>query len=62
MVMRRVSRFGSGTVNQNSSKVLDFARSHGLRVVGSWFQRPQAYRWTWYSNAGGVAKDMVNLL
>ena len=37
---------GSGTVNQNSNKFLDFARSHGLRVAGSWFQRPQAHPWT----------------
>ncbi len=26
----------SGAVNQNSTKFLDFARSHGLRVAGSW--------------------------
>ena len=25
----------SGTVNQNCTKFLDFARSHGLRVAGS---------------------------
>ena len=36
-----VSPHGSGTVNQNSRKFLDFARSHGLWVAGSWFQRPQ---------------------
>ena len=57
---------GSGNVNLNSTRFVDFARSHGLRVAGSWFQRPQAHRWTWYSNAGGVAKEidhhMVNLL
>ena len=41
-----VGPHGSGTVNQNSTKFLDFARSHGLRVAGSWFQRPQAHRWT----------------
>ena len=35
---------GSGTVNQNSTKFVDFARSHGLRVAGSWFHRPQAHR------------------
>ena len=39
-----VSPHGSGTVNLNSTKYLDFARSHGLRVAGSWFQRPQAHR------------------
>ena len=37
-----VGLHGSGTVNQNSTKFLDFARSHGLRVAGSWFQRTQA--------------------
>ena len=53
---------GSGTVNQNSMKFLDFAGSHGLRVDGLWFQRPQAHRWTWYSNAGGVAKEIDHVL
>ena len=48
----------SGTVKQNSTKFLEFARSHGLKVAGSWFQRPQAHRWTWYSNAGSVAKEI----
>ena len=49
---------GSGTVNQNSTKFLDFARSHGLMVAASWVLHPQAHHWTWYSNAGGVAKEI----
>ena len=53
---------GSGTVNQNSTKFLYFARSHGLRVAGSWFQHQQARRWTWYSNTGGVAKEIDHVL
>ena len=53
---------GSGTVNQNSTKFLHFARSHELRVASSWFQRPQAHRWTWYSNTGGVAKEIDHVL
>ena len=57
-----VGPHGSGTVNLNSTKFLDFARSHGLRVAGSWLQRPQAHRWTWYSNAGGVAKEIDHVL
>ena len=57
-----VGPHGSGTVNQNSTKFLDFARSHGLRVARSWFQRPQAHRWIWYSNTGGVAKDIDHVL
>ena len=62
MVMRHVDPHGSGTVNQSSTKFLDFARSHGLRVAGSWFQRPQAHHWTCYSNAGGVAKKIDHVL
>ena len=49
---------GSGTVNQDSMKFLDFARSRGLRVAGSWFQRPQVHHWIWCSNAGGVVKEI----
>ena len=36
----RVGPHGSGAVKQNSTKFFDFARSHGLKVAGSWFQRP----------------------
>ena len=60
-----VGPHGSVTVNVNSIRFLDFARSHGLRVASSWFQRPQAHRWTWYSNAGelgGVAKEIDHVL
>ena len=31
-------------------------------MAGSFFQRPQAHRWTWYSNAGGVAKEIHRVL
>ena len=57
-----VGPHGSGTVNQNSTKFLDFARSHRLRVALSWFQHPQAHHWPWYSNAGGVAKEIDHML
>ena len=57
-----VGPHGSGTVNQNSTKFLDNARSHGLRVAGSWFQRPQSHRWTLYSNTSGVAKEIDHVL
>ena len=36
----RVGLRGSGIVKLNIMKFLDFARSHGLRVAGSWFQCP----------------------
>ena len=34
----------------------------GLTMACSWFQRPQAHRWTGYSNAGGVAKEVDHVL
>ena len=57
-----VGPHGSGTVNQNSTKYLEFVRSHGLKVAGSWFQCPQAHQWTGHSNAGGVAKETNHVL
>ena len=57
-----VGPHGSGTVKQNSTKFLDFSRSHGLWVASSWFQLPQAHCWTWYSNADGVAKEIDHVL
>ena len=31
-------------------------------MAGSWFQHPQAHRSTWYSNAGGVEKEIDHIL
>ena len=62
MFMRCVGPHGSATVNRNSTEFIDIARSHGLRVVGSWFQHPQAHHWTWYSNGGGVVKEIAMCL
>jgi len=52
---------GSGNLNQNSTKFINFARSHGRQGAASWIQHPQAHRWTWYSNAG-VAKEIDHVL
>ena len=49
-----VGPHGSGTRNNNSSFLLNFARSRRLR--------PMLHRWTWYSNAGGVAKEIDHML
>ena len=57
-----VGPHGSGMRNQNSALFLDFARSHGLRIAGSWFQRPDLHRWSWYSNTGRVAKEIDHIL
>ena len=57
-----VGPHGSGTRNDNSSFLLNFARSRRLRIAGSWYQRTALHRWTWYSNAGGVAKEIDYIL
>ncbi|KAG0725429.1 Craniofacial development protein 2 [Chionoecetes opilio] len=57
-----VGPHGSGTRNTNSSLLLNFARSRRLRIAGSWYQRPELHRWTWYSNAGGVANEIDHIL
>ncbi|KAG0729261.1 Retrovirus-related Pol polyprotein from type-2 retrotransposable element R2DM [Chionoecetes opilio] len=57
-----VGPHGSGTRNTNSSLLLNFARSKRLRIAGSWYQRPELHHWTWYSNAGGVAKEIDHIL
>ena len=53
---------GSGNRGQNGTRLLDLATGRGLRVAGSWFQRPERHRWTWYSNTGGVAKEIDHVL
>ena len=58
-----VGPHGSGTRNDNSSSfLLNSERSRRLRIAGSWYQSPVLHRWTWYSNAGGVAKEMDPIL
>ncbi|KAG0727553.1 Craniofacial development protein 2 [Chionoecetes opilio] len=57
-----VGPHGSDTRNTKSSLLLNFPRSRRLRIAGSWYQRPELHRWTWYSNAGGVAKEIDHVL
>ena len=56
------AKLDSGIRNDNSSFLLNFARSRRLRIAGSWYQRPALPRWTRYSNAGGVAKEIDHIL
>ena len=48
--------------NTNCSFILSFAKLRRLRIAGSWYQRPELHRWTWYSNPGGVAKEIDHIL
>ena len=52
----------SSNRNTNSFLLLNIAKSRRLRIAGSWFQRPEVYRWTWYSNVGWVAKEIDHIL
>ena len=57
-----VGPHGSGTRNVKSSLLLKFARFIRLKIAGSWFQRSEPRRWSWYSNAGGDAKEIDHIL
>ena len=43
---------------ENGTRLLDFARSHSLRIAGTWFQRPDEHRLTWYSNDRKTAAEI----
>ena len=53
---------GSGKRSESSTMLLDFAKGRGLRIAGSWFQRPDPWRWTWYSNTGKTVKEIDHVL
>ena len=48
--------------NNNSTLLLNFTKSRRLRIAGSWYQTPKMHRWTCYSNAGRVAKEIDHIL
>ena len=51
-----------GERTENGARLLDFARSHALRVAGTWFERSDNHRWTWYSNTGKFAAEIDHIL
>ena len=53
-----VGPHSSGVRTDNVSKFMDFTRGHSLTVAGTWYQRPDHHRWTWYSN---TATDMFEV-
>ncbi|KAG2460271.1 CFDP2 protein, partial [Polypterus senegalus] len=52
----------SGDRGEGGTMFLDFAKGQELRIAGSWFQHPEPHRWTWYSNSGGVVKEIDHIL
>ena len=53
---------GRGSRSENGSRHLQFASSHSLRVAGTWYQRPDYHRWTWYSNTGTWQSEIDHIL
>ena len=52
---------GAGTRSPNGTRLLDFAKSRGLRIMGSWFERSLPRRQSWYSNTGRLAKEIDHI-
>ena len=57
-----VGSFGTGTPNNNTSRLLSFCSSHGLVVPGSWFRRRDVHRWTWASNDRRTKKEIDHII
>ena len=53
-----VGSHGSGTRNTNSFLLLNYAKSRQLRIAGVWYQRPEFFLCTWYSNVLGAAEEI----
>ena len=51
-----VGPHSSESRDESSSMLLDFGKSRRMRIAGSWFQRPDLHRWTWYTNSGRARK------
>ena len=49
---------GSGTMNDNSERMVAFCRKTGMRIGGSWFRRKDIHRLSWYSNDGHTEKEI----
>ena len=49
--------------NDNSERMIDFARDHKLSVMNTWFKHPDHHQYTWYSNdLHGTKKTLDYLL
>ena len=58
-----VGPHGSGTPNDNTDRLLNLCAGADLRVAGSWFERHDIHRHTWYSNDGHtVLKRLITYL
>ncbi|XP_070000704.1 craniofacial development protein 2-like [Penaeus vannamei] len=53
---------GAGLGSENSLLVCDFAMFQRMRISGSWYQRSNPHRWTWFSDTIIVAKEIDHII
>ena len=57
-----IGRFGYGEENENSDRMLSMCQpSHGLSVMGSWFQWKNIHQFSWISNDGRTRKELDHI-
>ena len=57
-----VGNHGSGIPNDNTHRLLTLCATHGLAILGSWFQRRNIHRFTWISNDGRTTKEIDHII
>ena len=57
-----VGPYGSGTSNDNTTRLLTFCASRNLAVLGSWFKRRRIHRMTWICNDGVTEKEIDHIM
>ena len=57
-----VGPHGSGVPNDNTSRFISFCSGASLRIAGSWYDRKDIHRYTWFSNDGVTKKEIDHIL
>ena len=57
-----IGNYGSGDVNDNSTRLLSYCCDHRLVITGSWFQRTNIHRYTWLCNDQRTKKEIDHIL
>ena len=57
-----VGNFDSGVPNDNTYRLLTLCATYGLAILGSWFQRRNIHRFTWFSNDGRTVKEIDHII
>ena len=57
-----IGNYGSGGVNDNSTRLLSYCCAHRLVITGSWFQQKNIHRFTWLCNDQRTQKEIDHIL